>query len=125
MTKRIAIIIIALACLTAPCAGYGRPQGDRKGRWRAAGAATGSLSTKRPGLTSAGAANGAQVSMQTVGGSGSGGVIPLWTSATSLGNSAINQNSTTNNLSINGPSYPNTEVTINAGSDSGLKIITS
>jgi hypothetical protein len=59
-----------------------------------------------------------------VGGSGYPGTIPVWSTSTALGNSTLRLD-LFENLGINGIPYPNTEVTINAGQDSGLKIISS
>jgi hypothetical protein len=122
-------MFLAFFCLIAQGAGYARPQAKQKQRSTTQNAAarpssTDHNQTPEAGLTSAGQQTNANITVQSVGGSGSSGSIPLWTSSTSLGNSTMRYD-LFNNLSINGTAYPNTELTINAGSDSGLKILST
>jgi len=114
MNRRFAIIFIAIVCMTMSSAGYARQTRT--------GSATRAPSNNKGKTTEAGIG---QISpLALVGGSGSQGTIPLWVSSTSLGNSTLNLD-LFNNLGINGNAYPQTEVTINAGQDSGLKILSS
>ena len=128
MRKRSAMIFIAFICLTTPSANYGRPQTGAKEHSRTRSAAKPAATTKvEPSegtAANAGPQTNGSISPQSVGGSGYPGTIPVWSTSTALGNSTLRLD-LFDNLGINGAPYPNTEVTINAGQDSGLKIISS
>src|SRR5262245_49303536 len=98
MIKRRTIIFIIFVCYLSATANYAQPQAKRKQRLKTASATTTSSSATNSGTATAGMVGNerpgnTQITVQEVGGSGFPGVIPVWSTASSLGTSTITLNS--------------------------------
>ena len=86
MTNRFALILIALVCLTTASKGYTRPQTNPKERSRTGGTAKPSSTNNRETTQAKSAStdpqSNAKISLQSVGGSGYPGTIPIWVTST-------------------------------------------